>query len=282
MTDSEIPVIDMTEQQAAPVREAPVEKESVVVPEVKTEEAPKPEEKELVSPKIAKVRAREAEAKRLVSEAKETMEKVGATESFFEELKKTPTQALKKAGLTFQQFAELVLAEPDSLTPEKPEDLTKKEIDELKRRLDEKEAKEAQDKEAAEQARIDRAITDFQGRIENTINSDPDRFELIIANEAQDLVFEVVREHWNEREEILDPEKAADLVEKFLEAKLDKAIQSKKAKARLQPEQKSTSFGRTLTQAATSPIGSGVKVDVAGMTEEERIKHASKLLRFNN
>ena len=53
------------------------------------------------------------------------------------------------------------------------------------------------------------------------------QYELIQANEANDIIYDVIEEHYNETGRILDIEEAAEAVESYLEEEAEKLLKSR-------------------------------------------------------
>ena len=58
---------------------------------------------------------------------------------------------------------------------------------------------------------------------------------MIQANEAKDVVYEVIEEHYNETGKILDIKEAAEAVESYLEEEATKLLQLSKVRSKFNP-----------------------------------------------
>ncbi len=156
----------------------------------------------------------------------------------FESIKtKNPLQALEKLGLTYEDLTKIQLSDG-----EVPPDVQIKKIEEKFSQFETaREQEKAQQAETAKKAAADReeqAISSFKGEIGTYLDDNKARYELISFESQQDLVFQVIDEHYRRT---IDPEtgvgkvmkieEAADKVEQFLEEKEIKRRSVSKVKA---------------------------------------------------
>lgn len=155
--------------------------------------------------------------------------------------KQNPYDFLDFAGVSYEQLTEAMLdhGQPvDKLT----------EIERKLQLLEEKDTKEKQarqleqEKQIAEQTQ--RAIDAFQSDLAKYIDSSD--YELIKANDGQEVVFELIQQDFqrqikegNKEPQIMSKEKACEQAEAFLESQLDRFLQLKKVQNRLQPKEES-------------------------------------------
>lgn len=202
------------------------------------------------------------------------------TQSWADRFKKEPLKVMEEAGLSYEELSQIVLNEGNP-TPElmikrlkeEMESSYKKELEELKKQLQDKEEREAQDKYA-------QAENAFKAEIRKTIDTN-DKYELTRANGAYDLVFDVIREYYEQNNRVLSHEEAADLVESHLEEEAKKVLELKKVKNLLgvdkpQPT-KATQAAPTLsnTLSAEQPVKGSRK-----LSKEESLQEAAKLIRW--
>ena len=83
-----------------------------------------------------------------------------------------------------------------------------------------------------EQRRYDEIEMGFKNEIESFVRSNNDKFELIEANEANDVVYEVIEEHYNETGKFLDIQEAAEAVESYLEEEAEKLLRLGKVRSK--------------------------------------------------
>ena len=273
-TGAEAPTIKeeiISSTTAAPIEEAPKEE-----PKVET----KPEPKEKIAPKLASVKARERAAQEKAAALEQKEREIQERAEKFEKVRNDPKAALEALGVTFEQLTEAIINEKP-LQEENPLDKAHKRIDSLEAQIKQEKEEEARQKEALEQAKIDAARDDYKVQINELVQSTSDKYELIQANEAQDLVFEVAAEYWAKHQEIITPQQAADLVEDYLWKKTERLLELKKVQAAVQPKPKpKTSFGKTLTNQAGAFAASPAS-ESKNLTPDERRRRAAKLIRFN-
>lgn len=263
------------------VKEAKVEAPEVTV-EAAVEEVPKVEEKPTKSAsKLAAIKAREAEIERKRIEIETKAREIEQKEQVLsrEAILKNPSAALKAAGITFEDLTNAILSEGDP-KPEDKGDVALREIEALKEEQRLEKERKQKELEEAEQSRIDRVVEDFKGRIAQAVDSEPDKFELVKANEAYGLVYDVVRAYFDKHGKILAPEDAATLVEDHLWKKAQKLLEAKKIKQVVsqQPDKKATA--KTLSNGVTNSPAAQV-VSSGKLSDTERLKRAAQHLRFN-
>jgi len=191
-------------------------------------------------------------------------------------LKKEPLKVLEESGLTFEQLAQMVLNDgaptPDMQIKEALSPF-EKQIEELKKKLEEKEAKEQEEK-------LESALQKFMGQITDLVNNDPN-YELIRANDAVNLVYEVIEQHHSETGEILGNKEAADAVEEYLLEEAKKLIDRDKVKKLMgagsdakKPAQGKPQVTLSNDQVSQSPKGKHF------LSDEESRAEAAKLIRW--
>jgi len=117
--------------------------------------------------------------------------------------------------------------------------------------------------------------------VNTTIEKNPDAYELIIAQEAQSKVWDVIEAFFWETKEILDPDVAAEHVEKHLHAQAEKLLGTKKfsatSKAAVRDKQSDARDtprpSRTLTNANAVPAA-----DLRNLSEKEQFALAVSML----
>lgn len=146
-------------------------------------------------------------------------------------LKANPLKTLEELGMPYDKLTQLVLND-GKLPPEMQLELVKqdldskysKEIEELRNQIQEREKQQ-------EEARYQETIESFKHELNNFVKDNTEKYELISANDATDLVFEVIEDHYNDTGRILSNEEAADAVEEYLLEEAKKLAESKKLKS---------------------------------------------------
>lgn len=203
---------------------------------LKTEQAKIGEARTKMEAEIASERAKISEDVKKVQE--------------FESLKKmNPLKAFEALGFTYQQLTDIVLNEGKP-TPEmemsrlqsemdaKLEAYKKEQSDErakLTRESEERQKKELEEQQAKLKAQEAEYIAEFQKSIEDFVATNADSYEFITVNEQVPLVFATVERHYEETGKVLTIKEAADLVEQFLEKRVEQNLATKKLKAKVSP-----------------------------------------------
>lgn len=167
-----------------------------------------------------------------------------------------PIDFLDKSGVSIEKLADLIAAGP------KPKE--SKEVAELRKQVEAlaKERAEAQEREKAQQAEAARA--NYRKDMADFVAKNADKYELLAekGEEGQELLFEVVQQHWRktfkdtngQAPEMLTFEQAADWVEKSYEREVETTMSSKakKIQAMLQKLGVPVAQAQAAAQAATT------------------------------
>lgn len=235
------------------------------------------------------------------SATKETPKQV---ESLEKRLSKDPLKTLSEMGYDMDTIVKIALNN-GQLTPElqmkmmrqEIEEGYKSELEQVKALLKEKEEKELAKEKENESKKHQKVIEDFKSDISNFVTQNSEKYEQILMDEAQDLIYEVIETHYNETSEIdeesgeiiahgkvLSIEEAADAVEAHLVETLTKKLESSKAKKILsdrlpkkeqEGEKKPAPVTLTNEQSQRTPT-----VGRTSVSREESLAEASKLIRW--
>lgn len=262
--------------------------------EPKQEEPKQSEQEERFAAKFAAlsrkekaVRQREAQLQQQMQELEakikameQQQNEVQSYKSLPERLKKEPFKVLQEQGLSFEQLAEMVLNDgkptQDMILSEYEKKVMSK-VQELEQKLAEKEAKEQEERYQA-------AIEQFQGQLTDFINETPE-YELIKANDAADLVFQVIEEHHNETGEILSNKEACDAVEEYLLDEAKKLVDREKVKKLLQPQtpnKPAAPQGKSSPTLSNAAAAQATKSAAKFLSDEESKREAAKLIRWED
>jgi hypothetical protein len=202
-------------------------------------------------------------------------------------LKKNPLETLQELGIGYETLTQIALND-GKLTPELQMELLKSEmssglqsqIEELKTQLSEKEEKEAQQ-------RHEQTISGFRKQIKEHISSNGENLELLAVegDEGANLVYDVIAEHYNEYEEVLDVNTAAELVENHLLEEAKKRINLSKIRKLMGPSMetktqdskpldKKSSVTLSNDQSQTSSTGR------RELSDEEALREAAKHIKW--
>ena len=192
-----------------------------------------------LSRKEKEVRAREAEYEQRIAEleqrfaAKEPQKEPEIP--FDVRLRQNPLKALESVGLSYDKLTELALND-GKLTPEMQMKLMREELEtDYKSKFEDLENRLVEKEKGLEEQRYEDIKLGFQNEIESFVNSNGEEYELIKANDANDVVYEVIEEHYNETGKILDIKEAAEAVESYLEEEATKLLQLSKVRSKFNP-----------------------------------------------
>lgn len=208
----------------------------------------------------------------------------------FENSKGNSKKALELLGLNYDELTKSVLQDG-----EVPAEVHIKRIDEKFDAF--KSAKEQEDKQRAEQAKLyaenqeQKAITDFKGEINTYLKDNAARYELIQFEGQEDLVFDVIDEHYNRTlnaetgiGKVMTKAEAADKVEQWLEQKEIKrkelakvktlwgAVPREVVKEAAKPQQNLRPPQKTLTNQLSARVQTPTTNRM--LTDEERVQRA--------
>lgn len=247
---------------AAQVLDAPGSSPATTPAVGASDSSPKPDDKvsgkfQAIIQREKKALALERSAKNILNSAEARAKELESREariSEFESLKKTnPMKALEMLGLSYQDLTQIALAD-GNVTP----DLKIKQLEEKlngfsqAQEADKRAQLEASQKQQEQQHA--HTIDKFKVEIGNYLKENANRYELIAFEQSDELVYDVIDEHYNRtlkaaqtkaeedgedvssiRGEIMTIADAADKIEAHLEKKYDKARELKKVQALLAP-----------------------------------------------
>ena len=198
-------------------------------------------------------------------------------------IRANPLKALEELGLDYDKLTELALND-GRLTPDMQMKLMREELENdykdkfnsLEERLNAKEKME-------EEAKYDAVKQGFVGEINSFVNENRNDFEYVAHNEATDVVYDVIEEHYNETGRILDIKEAVEAVESYLEEEAEKLLNLGKVKNRLtsmrdeyeQPQRQSQT---TLSNAHSAQGNERV---VRKLSDEESKSAMAKMLQWD-
>lgn len=219
--------------------------------EKKPEEEKKPETKEQASQRFAMLAKKEKAL--LVNQQKlktqeQELEKRLVPALKFEEAKaacaENPMLALEMLGITYDQLTQFQLnGKMPNSTEIKLKQLEQKLAGKEKADLEAKE-REEQERRNNQETANEKKIADFKIQIDDYIKSNSEKYELTNINDASHLIFQKIEEHFHRTNKetgtgiLLSVEEAADAVEKFLEAQVEKNLSAKKLAAKVAPQPK--------------------------------------------
>jgi hypothetical protein len=198
-------------------------------------------------------------------------------------IRSNPLKALEELGLDYEKLTELALND-GRLTPDMQMKLMREELENdykdkfnsLEERLNAKEKME-------EEAKYDAVKQGFVGEIKSFVNENSTDFEYVAHNDATDVVYDVIEEHYNETGRILDIKEAVQAVESYLEEEAEKLLNLGKVKNRLtsmrdgyeQPQRQSQT---TLSNAHSAQANERV---ARKLSDEESKSAMAKMLQWD-
>jgi hypothetical protein len=276
--------VSAVQGESEPVAEAaPAE----VAPEQQQQEQQFAAKFAALSRKEKAIRQREAQVSQQMQELQQRLvqleqqgKELESYKSIPDRLKKEPFKVLQEQGLSFEQLAEMVLNDgkptQDMIMSEYEKKIMSK-MEDLERKLAEKEAKE-------QEQRYDAAIEQFQGQLTDFINQNED-YDLIRANDAVDLVFQVIEQHHTETGEILSNKEASDAVEEYLLEEAKKLVDREKVKKLLQPQtppKSAAPTGKSSPTLSNAQAAQASKSQSRRLSDEESKVEAAKLIRWDD
>ena len=198
-------------------------------------------------------------------------------------IRSNPLKALEELGLDYDKLTELALNDgrltPDmqmKLMREELENDYKEKFNSLEERLNAKEKME-------EEAKYDAVKQGFVGEIESFINENQSDFEYVAHNEATDVVYDVIEEHYNETGRILDIKEAVEAVESYLEEEAEKLLNLGKVKNRLNSIRDEYEQPQRQSQVTLSNAHSAQANERVGrkLSDEESKSAMAKMLQWD-
>ncbi len=212
--------------------------------------------------------------------------------------KANPDSIFDEVGMSFDELINYKLGlNAEEAKPENPNDMYKKLKAELENEVESKlrAREEAEQKARAEAQERENAqtIENFKSELVDTLKSQSDKYELINYQGNYDLVFDVIQQYFDEHEEVLSIDKAADHVESYLESLVEGATKLKKFQSKLAPKAEPTqvpesaaktapaqeSLPKTLSNAMNSQNSSFNREPIS---IEESKRRAAQLLRWSS
>lgn len=255
-------------------------KPATPAPEEKKPEAKKPDD---FANKFGILAKKERALQKEQAEWKPKIESAKKFEDAQANAKKDPLAYLAAVGLTYEDITEFVVNDKKP-TPS----LETKAVEDKIKAL---EKERSDEKEAAKKKAVENAITKFRGDIAEFVKTNAETHELVSlsGDEAQNLIYDVVEDHYEKHQKVLPIAEAAKAVEDYLEKRHQKLAAAKKlqpkpitpkveeTKASKQDEdgkQEPTTLNNNLTPTGTKPV-------IPRLSDEERLKQAATLLKWD-
>lgn len=243
-----------------------------------TQEEAKPEPEE--DPRFAKqfqaLARKERQLTERANQIKQAEQLFAKVQQYEKLLKTNPMKALEMFDVNLDHVLQDALGRPAEEKPDPYESRLKVLEDEVNAYKD---AAKKHAEQQRQRANEEWALNE-QKQIKELIDADAtDKFELIKAHGEQDLVWDTIVEHYRQHQQMLSHEQAANIVEKYLFDRDQKALTAKKLqkktvakKAENKPE------SQTLTNdMRNSPPGTTQAI----LSEKERLEKAASLLKWD-
>jgi len=203
-------------------------------------------------------------------------------------LKQNPMKTLEELGIPFNKLTDIALN--DGKLP------MEMQLELMRRDLDEKHSKELQalkselleDKKSREQEKFNQTINGFMREITDTVNSN-EKYELIQANSAVQLVYDVIEAHYNDTKNVLPIDEAAEHVENYLFEESKKLLNMKKLQSLFNTPQASSKPVESRSQAVSKPTLSNALSAISQtkqpkqfLSDDESKKLAASLIKWED
>jgi hypothetical protein len=169
---------------------------------------------------------------------------------------------------------------------------TKKELEAIRAQLKAKEEAEIEAQTKMEQEKHQKVIENFMNEVTSFVDSSPEEYELIRSEEAHDLVYDVIAQHFEHTKdpetgmgEVLDIKTAADEVENYLLEEAKKRLELSKIKKVVAPQIAAKSETGNVKSASVTLSNNlsqvqGVDAGRSLKTRDESLAEAAKLLKW--
>lgn len=262
------------EEAAEAATEAPAEPakaQEAPATQAVQEPPPKPQE----SPKNAALIAqleKEAKLREKEIELHKGFEKVKQAEELIELLNKDPLAFLDRANTNLDKLSRAVL---EGKAPD-PTAKVMTEVERIKAELEKERAERRAEKAAAEEkARNEAAVGTLR-----EIAKGKEEFEYVTTLGLENEAWELMRRHYNEKQEVLPEEVALKMVENQVAGLLEKLTQSQKLKAKFQVPAKTATKVVEKPKTLTNAQSTEVTTRVTSQAEEEIPQDTSGRLKW--
>lgn len=192
-------------------------------------------------------------------------------------LKRNPLKTLEELGLSYDQLTNLVLND-GKLPPEMQMKLMKEELEsDYKTKFEQLEEKLKAKEIEEQEAQLNSVVTNFKKEINDLVTSDTEKYELINASESQELVFDIISQHYEETNKILSIEEAAQAVEEHLLEEFSKFSNIKKLSSGEKAQEPDVNFRQSPTLSNDLSAQSVNSTDKKLSPEESKARAAAML-----
>lgn len=259
------------EQVSAEVQQA----EQQVEERAQVKEEPK-EDSFQMSKRFHQLQKKEAALQKKMQEIQEARKQVEEFQQFKSQVKTNPLKALEALGLTYEEVTDFI-ANGYEPSP----DAKYKELEErFEKKFKEKEEQEAKRRDLE----VEYQVKKYKDSLFAHIEANSEKYELINLEGEQESVWELMDAWYTKHNEILDWDKAAEMVESHLEEQLKEKLNKAKKLQNLvgQPKQVAgkpqASTPRTIS--SSSMLSGSSSPNNKRLTEEESLNLAAQLLKW--
>lgn len=147
---------------------------------------------------------------------------------------KDPIAALRAKGFSYEEATQYVLNNGQP-TPELQIKGVQEELAKFRQEQAEAEKVRAEQAVKLAQAQVEETITTFKSQVNEFVTSHPEDYQLIGIHESQELIYSTVEENFNRTGRIMSMKEAADLVENYLEERIEASLKAKRLSAKYGP-----------------------------------------------
>lgn len=238
------------------------------------EELDVPKKPDPMGPKFAALARKEQEVRKRELEVKAQEKPYREYLEAKKNAKANPQAYLEAGGITYDELTEYFL------NGKVPKDAH---VRELEARLTEAEKREKEREESSKKAEQARAAQAARNSVKDQVVKAGETFELVNKAEAYDDVCDVIVEHYQAHGEELSVERAAKMVEDYLENEIKKYAGLKKFKSlfgvtETAPKREENSNSPQQLKTLTNGLSQGSTETHVARTREEEIELAAKML----
>ncbi len=268
------------------------EQSGIAKEEEKVEESKFARKFAALSRKEKQLKAKEAEYSKRLAEleaklnVKEEPKKEAPQIPIEKRFKQDPFKALEDLGIPYDKLTELALNDK-KLTPDMQMKLMRDEIESGYKEKFEALEKRLNDKDQSEKkVRYDNIQKNYMNKVKGFVDSSPETYEFIKANNAEKVIYDVVESHYKESGKILTIKEAADAVESHLEEEAEKLLKLNKVGKRLEAFMQQRNKPESTTQEPVtltnshSQLTADEKQNKQMLSEEESKQEVARMVRW--
>ncbi len=191
-----------------------------------------------------------------------------------ERLKTDPIGYLTEQGLTQDQITQAMLNQPG------PESQLIKQLSDKIARLEKTQQDEIARQQKDANDNYQNALKTIQRNVDQLVNSNPDKYESIKANEASKSVTTYIEKVWKEEGVILDTAEAAEEIEDYLTEKALGLTRLKKIQSKLAPQKPAAHVVKQAAPVPAAPAKTPVLTNKVNQTTRPLTARERAILAF--